>query len=127
MPINGIDPSLLPLSMNQQSSLRPGPDGPDTDKKMWKAVQGFESLFIGQLLKSMEATLEEDSMGGKGLPGMMFNQVMSTAISDAGGIGLAEIIYRKLQAQDADDVSENGNIASLQNLIMPAKVENSDD
>jgi Rod binding domain-containing protein len=127
MPINGIDPSLLPLDISQRSVGRPGPDGEQTDKKLWKAVQGFESLFMSQLLKSMEATLEEDSMGGKGLPGMMFNQVMSSAISDAGGIGLAEIIYRKLQAQEVDDQSENGNIASLQNLIMPSKMENSDD
>ena len=127
MPINGIDPSLLALDISQRSAGRPGPDGKDTDKKLWKAVQGFESLFMSQLLKAMEATLEEDSMGGKGLPGMMFNQVMSSAMSDAGGIGLAEILYRDLQTQDADDQSENGNIASLQNLIMPGKVENSDD
>ena len=127
MPINGIDPSLLPLDISQRRVERPGPDGKDTDKKLWKAVQGFESLFISQLFKAMEATLEEGNMGGKGLPGMMFNQVMSSAMSDAGGIGLAEIVYRKLQAQDVDDQSENGNIASLQNLIMPGNVENTDD
>lgn len=128
MPINGIDKVTLPIDINRRNIVgRSGPEGADTDKKLWKAVRGFESLFMSQLLKSMESTLEKDSMTGKGLPELMFNEVMGTAIADAGGIGLAEMLYRNLQAKDVDDQSENGNIASLQNLIMPSKVENSDD
>lgn len=117
----------MPIDINPRTVGRPGPEGADTDKKLWKAVQGFEELLMSQLLKSMEATLEKDGMTGKGLPGMMFNQVMSSAIVEAGGIGLAEMLYRDLQAKGVAGQSENGNVASLQNLIMPSKAENSDE
>ncbi|UCH09108.1 MAG: hypothetical protein JSU61_07630, partial [Fidelibacterota bacterium] len=90
---------------------------PKTDKKLWKACQNFESLFMGYLVKSMERTLPEGSLTGSGLPDLMFNQVMGSTISEGGGIGLAELLYRDLQAKHPQDPSENESGTSLQELL----------
>ena len=94
---------------------------------LWKAAQNFESLFMSQLIKTMQQTLPEGSLTGKGLPDLMFDQVMGSALSEGGGIGLAELIYRDLQSKVDGDSSEKENVSSLQNLIMPRNGEDSDD
>ncbi|UCD38217.1 MAG: hypothetical protein JSW54_01670 [Fidelibacterota bacterium] len=97
------------------------------DKKLWKACQNFESLFMGYLVKSMERTLPKGSLSGSGLPDIMFNQVMGSALSEGGGIGLAELLYRDLQSQQPQDSSENGSGSSLHNmLIRPVGKEDND-
>ncbi|UCH09876.1 MAG: hypothetical protein JSU61_11775 [Fidelibacterota bacterium] len=90
---------------------------PKADKKLWKACQNFESLFMGYLVKSMERTLPQGTLSGSGLPDMMFNQVMGSALSEGGGIGLAELLYRDLQAKQPQDPSENESGTSLQELL----------
>ena len=92
-------------------------ESPKADKKLWKACQNFESLFMGYLVKSMERTLPQGSLSSSGLPDLMFNQVMGSALSEGGGIGLAEILYRDLQAKHPQDPSENESGTSLQELL----------
>ena len=69
----------------------------------------------------MGKTIPKDSMTTGGMADLMFDQVMGKALSEGGGIGLAKIIYRDLLSKDVSDNSENGEVASLQNLIMPGQ------
>jgi flagellar protein FlgJ len=100
---------------------------PKADKKLWKACQNFESLFMGYLVKSMERTLPQGTLSGSGLPDLMFNQVMGSALSEGGGIGLAEVLYRDLQAQHPQDPSENESGMSLRDLLTPPVGKDNDD
>ena len=64
---------------------------------LWKAAQGFESMFMSHLLNTMQKSLPEGAASGKGMAGMMFTQVMGEAMTEGGGMGLAEMLYRELQ------------------------------
>lgn len=101
---------------------------PKGDDKLWKACQDFEALFMGNIIKSMERTLPQGSLSGSGISDMMFHQVMGSALSEGGGVGLAEILYRDLQTKHKQDSAENEDGISLQNLLLdPVRKENDDD
>ncbi len=72
---------------------------------------------MGYLVKSMQRTLPQGTLSNSGLPNLMFDQVMGTALSEGGGIGLAEILYRDLQSKALQDSSENDDGISLQDLL----------
>lgn len=121
MPVEGIGPKQIPLPASE------GPQALDErravieEQKLQKVARDFESIFLSQLVRAMGKTLPEGSMTTGGMADLMFDQVMGNALSEGGGIGLAEIIYRDLLSKDVSDNSEKGNIATLQNLIMPAQ------
>ncbi|MFC1547584.1 rod-binding protein [Candidatus Neomarinimicrobiota bacterium] len=101
---------------------------PKDDGKLWKACQDFESMFMGYIIKSMEKTLPEGSLSGSGISDMMFDQVMGSALSEGGGIGLAEILYRDLQIKHTQNSAESDSGISLQDLLLdPVRKENNDD
>lgn len=91
----------------------------EKNQDLWKAVQGFESLFMGHLISSMQATLPEGAVSGGGMPGMMFNQVMGEAMAEGGGIGLAEMLYRELQSSVPASSDEDKGGISLKMLVLP--------
>lgn len=111
---------------HQGASIRPGGRSAPVaqtgyakrDRKLWKACQNFESLFMGYLVKSMERTLPQGSLSGSGLPDIMFNQVMGSALSEGGGMGLAELLYRDLQSKHPQTASDNGEGISLEDLLL---------
>jgi Rod binding domain-containing protein len=47
----------------------------------------------------------------------MFDQVMGSALSEGGGIGLAELLYRDLQSKTFRDSTENDSGISLKDLL----------
>ncbi len=72
---------------------------------------------MGYLVKSMERTLPQGTLSNSGLPDLMFDQVMGSALSEGGGIGLAELLYRDLQSKTFRDSTENDNGISLKDLL----------
>ncbi len=126
MPVQGIGPKYIPLPAGES------PQGLDErravlkDQKLQKVASDFESIFLSQLVRAMGKTVPEGSMTTGGMADLMFDQVMGKALSDGGGIGLAEIIYRDLLSKDVSDNSEKGDVASLQNLIMPVQRKGTD-
>ncbi len=72
---------------------------------------------MGYLVKSMERTLPQGTLSNSGLPDLMFDQVMGSALSEGGGIGLAELLYRELQSKTNRDSTENDNGISLKDLL----------
>jgi murein DD-endopeptidase MepM/ murein hydrolase activator NlpD len=73
----------------------------DTDeKKLREACRGFESAFLQKLMAQMRATVPKDGM----LHGpyedkylSMFDQAMGDKLAEAGGIGLADMMYAQLK------------------------------
>lgn len=73
----------------------------DPDEAIKAAAQQFESLFINMMLKSMRDTIPENSLfGGHTMDSYMnmMDQQLAVDLSVNGGIGLADIIERQLQA-----------------------------
>lgn len=74
-------------------------DGQNKQAQLKKACQNFEAVFIGKLWKQMKSTVpkegylhskQEDSYMG------MFDREFSEKMAQAGGIGLADMIYAQL-------------------------------
>ncbi|MEA2062084.1 MAG: transglycosylase SLT domain-containing protein [Gemmatimonadota bacterium] len=71
-----------------------------TEQRLRKVSQDIESIFIKQLLDTMQKSVPESSLFGNSA-GMetwkgMFNEKLSESVSSQQSIGLAEMIYRQL-------------------------------
>ncbi|MES9855300.1 MAG: flagellar assembly peptidoglycan hydrolase FlgJ [Sedimenticola sp.] len=80
----------------------------DADGALKKVAQQFESLFIQQMLKTMrQASL------GKGLMDSdqslfyrdMHDQQLAIHMAESGGMGLADVIIRQMQARDGGEIA----------------------
>ncbi len=72
------------------------------DPSVLKAAKEFESIFVRQMLKSLEKTT---AAGGNAKPtagqstyGSMIVDSLSDSISKAGGLGLADVVARSMMA-----------------------------
>jgi flagellar protein FlgJ len=72
------------------------------DPGMVKAAKEFESIFVRQMLKSLEKTT---AAGGNAKPtagqstyGSMIVDTLSDSISKGGGLGLADVVARSMMA-----------------------------
>lgn len=114
------------IAMQQNINRGKAPSAPvqaklpvEKNAQLWKAAKGFESMFMGHLLSTMQKSLPEGAAGGEGMVGMMFTQVMGDAMAEGGGIGLAEMLYRELQHNvPAADADKSEGI-SLKKLVLP--------
>ncbi len=121
MPVQGIGPKHIPLPADEGPQALGERRAVIKEQKLQKVARDFEAIFLSQLVRAMGKTVPEGSMTTGGMADLMFDQVMGKALSEGGGIGLAKIIYRDLLSKDVSDNSENGEVASLQNLIMPGQ------
>lgn len=76
--------------------------------KALETAEKFEALLIQSMLKSMRATIEEDSLTGSDQQSMykdLMDAELAKSISKSGGIGLQSII--KQQMISSPDISSN--------------------
>lgn len=72
-------------------------------KKLKDACTGFEAMFMNLMYSKMRDTVPEDSLFGdsnsdKILQSMLDTEMMNTA-AKAGGMGLADMLYKQLARQ----------------------------
>lgn len=76
-----------------------------------KVAREFEALMINQMLKSMRATVQRDTLlGGKNgeeIYRSMLDQEYASAIASQGGVGLAPLIERELLERSAREKGGN--------------------
>jgi murein DD-endopeptidase MepM/ murein hydrolase activator NlpD len=79
--------------------------GKDQPEALRKVAQEFESLFISYLLKVMRETIEESGLTeggfGKGIYTDLFDQELSRKVAQTGGLGISDMIYRRLGPEAA--------------------------
>lgn len=72
------------------------------DPKAAKTAQSFEAVFLGQMTQMMMATVETDQAFSGGHGEEMFRGVLAekigTAITAAGGIGIAPAVLKQIIA-----------------------------
>ena len=96
--------SFMPLKSGEQSvKLKKfnSVDDPEAQKmKLHKAVQGFEAIFIRQLLKNMRSTIPNGGMFGSGSVGEIYGDMMDNALAETMSkrsvLGLSDVLYRQL-------------------------------
>jgi len=74
----------------------------ERDIKLRQKSKDLEAVFISQMFKEMEKTIPKSTLTGSknSLSSMMFSSVMGEALSNQGGIGLSDVIYRSLRERD---------------------------
>lgn len=84
----------------------------DKDKKRLKEVcQDFESVFLNLMLQSMRATVPKSDLFGRSRGREIFESLLdqetSKNMAKAGGIGLADLVYKQLSNVVAMDKTKN--------------------
>lgn len=97
-PKQGVDKRVRHLQ--EATALAQGLPRPKESSELQKASQEFESLFIYFLLKTMRGSIPSSTFLGKG-PGedmyiSLFDQEIAKNIAQGGGIGISEMMMRKL-------------------------------
>ena len=72
------------------------------DPAMLKAAKDFETIFVRQMLKSVEKTtaagMGTKAAAGQSTYGSMIVDTLSDSISKGGGLGLADVIAKSMMA-----------------------------
>jgi flagellar protein FlgJ len=93
-----VDPSLLIGS--SKTLAAPQENHPVEDARLKKTCQEFESILINSMFKGMRKTVPDGGLLEKGMGEETFEEMMDTKIaelaSSRGGIGIGEVLYRKL-------------------------------
>lgn len=83
-----------PLPMTQE---RPQAD---PNAEMRRAAEEFEAIFLAQMMAPMFDGLQTDGLGGGGMGEEIFRPLLieqyAAALSQAGGVGIADSIVREL-------------------------------
>lgn len=97
--MGGFSSSLSLNSISMPVNL-PMPQLPGEAAKGMKAAREFEAQLIGNLLESMEKTFSglpgEPSVAGEDNYDYLGTHALATAMADAGGFGIADLIARHL-------------------------------
>ncbi len=70
------------------------------EKALHKAAEDFESVFIKMMLDSMRKTIDKNGLipksHGEEIFESMLDQTYAERLANAGGIGLADMMYKEL-------------------------------
>jgi flagellar protein FlgJ len=92
------------------------PVRPDVDPRqaeMRRAAEEFEAIFLAQMMAPMFDGLDTDGLGGGGMGEEIFRPMLieryAEALSQAGGVGIADSIVRELmRLQEAQPEAADG-------------------
>jgi Rod binding domain-containing protein len=92
-PIPGL-PSVAHSAL--PAAVRTGSTQPrDTDTQAYKAALGFEQMLLGQMVKSMTG---DSGPLAEGPYADTMQTSLTSAIERAGGLGLAQSLYKEIKA-----------------------------
>ena len=73
------------------------------ERRLRKVCADFESIFVSYMLKSMRSSIGESGLFGKGLGAetyqSLFDSKLAEKMSEAGGFGIGEALYRDLRTR----------------------------
>ena len=78
--------------------------GPNQDAKLKEACEGFESVFIHQLIKEMRKTVPKDGLlhsSQEEQYSSMFDEELAKSLAKGGGIGLADYMQGQIKGRAA--------------------------
>jgi len=94
------EPIALPgAPLPMSTTPRPREDDPRM-AEMRRAAEEFEAIFLAQMMAPMFEGLDTDGLGGGGMGEEIFRPMLieryADALSQAGGVGIADSIVREL-------------------------------
>ncbi|MEM9705450.1 MAG: rod-binding protein [Pseudomonadota bacterium] len=101
LPINSVG---QPLSAPKERNVNGAGKTEPRDRELMETAKEFESVFIAEMLKHSgltEAIASDGGAGGDAFSSFLV-QEYAQALSEQGGFGLAETIYRQLKETDTN-------------------------
>jgi Rod binding domain-containing protein len=95
--------------------------------KLREASKKLEGQFLSLLIKSMENTIPKEDKGKQSMSTMMFSSVMGKQMSENGGIGLADFIYKSLKDQDGDSLNKISETDGYNSFYAPTLTGDNDE
>jgi Rod binding domain-containing protein len=115
-----------PLGSPSTQGVGAAPKAEAPDPAMLKAAKDFESIFVRQMLKSVEKTtaagMGTQAQPGQSTYGSMIVDTLSDSISKGGGLGLADVIAKSMMASHPGLKSPSaaaGSAPALQGPLLP--------
>ncbi|MET0792548.1 MAG: rod-binding protein [Polyangiaceae bacterium] len=94
--------AIGPIASTPAQGVAAAPKAEAPDPAMLKAAKDFESIFVRQMLKSVEKTtaagMGTQAAAGQSTYGSMVVDTLSDSISKGGGLGLADVIAKSMMA-----------------------------
>ncbi len=87
------------------------------DARLREVSKKMEAQFLNTLVKSMEKTIPKEDKK-QNMVSMMFSGVMSKAMADQGGIGMADFIYNSLKNKENPDLSLLNNMPAVDTPVI---------
>lgn len=119
--------SIKPLAGRSGSSQEERTKGGIDKEALEKACQQFEGLFIHQLMKGMRKTVVEGELLHGGNAEKIFMDLKDQAVSDdlaeAGGLGLAQMLYRQLLGPEGQNPMGRSNQTLADYRVGPVQRE----
>ncbi|WP_182187760.1 rod-binding protein [Pectinatus frisingensis] len=88
----------------KESAVDKSSDTAKSDAKLKDACKQFEAVFLDLMYKQMRDTVPKDSLLGDSnadnILRSMHDTEMTKNIAEAGGVGLADMLYRQIKEQD---------------------------
>ncbi len=110
-------PGQIPFSREQKLLPLSAADGTYNaaaeKAKLRKAAEGFEAIFLRQLLKTMRSTVPEGNMYGGGSTGEMYADMVESSLAETmskqGRLGIANTLYNRMVKRiDQREISQQG-------------------
>lgn len=74
------------------------------DKKLREACQGFEAMFLNMMYREMRNTVPDNTLFGTSNADKILQDMLDTEMVNnmaaAGGVGLADVLYKQLTLED---------------------------
>ena len=101
-----IDTAFVSLNKPAQSLKQDATADPlnKEEARLREVSKKMEAQFLNTLVKAMEKTVPREN-NKQNMVSMMFSGVMSKAMAEQGGIGMADFIYNSLKDKENPDLS----------------------
>lgn len=129
-----VTPAMLAMSQStmhvrvQEAGSAKAPvqqDGHAKDPALWEVSLKFESMLIQQMMSAMRKTVPQDGLLSSGFANDMYSSMFDQAIAESGSksgsLGIAESIYRQMNANNQPKA--NPISADIHTGDLPARSE----
>jgi flagellar protein FlgJ len=101
------------LAINSYNGTGPSSLDTDTPRSLKEAAQQFESVFVAKLFETMRRTIPSSKVMGDDSSMKMYQQMLdnefANKISQAGGLGIGEMLYRQLSGGSPHAAQPSGS------------------
>ncbi len=89
------------------------------DAKLRDACKGFEAMFLDLMYKKMRDTVPDNPLfgtsNGEKIMQSMLDSEMAKEMAEAGGIGLADLIYDRLTQENEGRIAYQAHLEEMKN------------